>query len=342
MSNTPKISIAIPVFNEETVLPDLISRVTDVIDSIPGGPHQVVLVDDGSSDNTIEILRKTAESDDRFVIVKLSRNFGQQPAYAAALDYVTGDVVVLMDGDLQDPPEQIPYLLDKLLEGFDVVYAIRVKRKENFIKRACYRVYYRLMKWLSRTPLPADSGDFSIIRRPVIEVLRQSSDRHRYLRGIRSWVGFKQIGLEVEREARAAGTPKYNLRRLIKLAMDGVFSFSLLPLRFAAYLGGLTILFAIAFSVYAIYVKYVGDPTDAPTGFTAVYILLSFFAGVQLLFLGILGEYIGRIFEEVKGRPPYIVQQVISSSDSWTHNTQSTTANSTNNIGGGEAANASS
>ena len=140
-------------------------------------------------------------------MIKLSRNFGQQPAYAAALDYVTGDAVVLMDGDLQDPPEQIPRMLEKLNEGFDVVYAIRVKRKENFLKRTCYRLYYRLLKWLSRTPLPTDSGDFSIIRKPVIDVLRQSSDRHRYLRGIRSWVGFKQVGLEIERDARAAGTP---------------------------------------------------------------------------------------------------------------------------------------
>lgn len=342
MSSIEKISIAIPVFNEETVLPELIKRITEVIDTLPNGPHEVVLVDDGSTDQTLAILTEAAKHNDRIKVIKLSRNFGQQPAYAAALDYVTGDAVVLMDGDLQDPPEQIPSMLEKLNEGFDVVYAIRVKRKENFLKRTCYRLYYRLLKWLSRTPLPTDSGDFSILRKPVIDVLRQSSDRHRYLRGIRSWVGFKQVGLEIERDARAAGTPKYNLRGLMKLAMDGVFSFSLLPLRFAAYLGGLTILFAIGFSIYAVLVKYYGDAGDAPTGFTAVYILLSFFAGVQLLFLGILGEYIGRIFEEVKGRPPYIVQQVITSSDSWTQNTQSTTDSSTTGTGGGEAANASS
>ena len=342
MRQIEKISIAIPVFNEETVLPELIQRITSVIDGLPNGPHEVVLVDDGSADETLSILTDAAKQDDRIKVVKLSRNFGQQPAYAAALDYVTGDAVVLMDGDLQDPPEQIPRMLEKLNEGYDVVYAIRVKRKENFLKRACYRLYYRMLKWLSRTPLPTDSGDFSIIRKPVIDVLKQSSDRHRYLRGIRSWVGFNQIGLEVERDARAAGIPKYNFRGLMKLAMDGVFSFSLLPLRFAAYLGGLTILFAIGFSVYAILVKYCGATEDAPTGFTAVYILLSFFAGVQLLFLGILGEYIGRIFEEVKGRPPYIVQQVITSSDSWTQNTQSITDSSTTSTGGGEAANASS
>ncbi|HAA73159.1 MAG TPA: glycosyltransferase [Planctomycetaceae bacterium] len=339
--DTLNISVAIPVFNEQLVVPELIKRTTAVLDKLPGGPHEIVCVDDGSTDDTLALLTE-ATIDQRLTVIQLSRNFGQQPAYAAALDHVTGDAVVLMDGDLQDPPEAIPQLLEKLQEGFDVVYAIRVNRKENALKRICYSAFYKLMRAISQTTLPVDSGDFSVIRRPVIEVLRQSSDRHRYLRGLRSWVGFRQVGIPIERDARAAGNAKYSLFGLLKLALDGIFSFSLLPLRLATYLGSVTILLAITYSLYTLYIKFFSSPELSPTGFPATVILVSFVAGVQLIFLGIQGEYMGRIFHEVQGRPPYIIQHVVRESKQWTENTQEFIDNSTRNTGGGGAVNGSS
>lgn len=343
MKTAPKITVAIPVYNEQEVIPELVRRVSKVLDELPGGPHEVVLVDDGSSDNSLRLLQNAADQDDRLIVVSLSRNFGQQPAYAAALEYIDGDAVVLMDGDLQDPPEQIKTLLDKYNEGFDVVYAIRVNRKENLIKRTCYNMFYRMIQKLSSTPLPRDSGDFSIISRRVAKLLASDADRHRYLRGIRSWVGFKQTGIEIEREERSAGQTKYTLKKLFKLAADGIFSFSLIPLRLATLIGSLSVFVALLLAVFAIYAKLTPAGqlpefmNDIPPGFTAITVAISFFAGVQLMFLGIVGEYVGRVFEEVKGRPSFIVDQVISNQTKWTPNTPTHTDSSTNTTGGGKA-----
>ena len=343
MTATPKLSVAIPVYNEQEVIPELLRRITSALDTLPGGPHQVVLVDDGSSDNSLEILQQAASEDERLVVVSFSRNFGQQPAYAAALEYVEGDAVIMMDGDLQDPPEQIATLLQKYNEGYDVVYAIRVNRKENFVKRICYNVFYRVIQRLSSTPLPRDSGDFSIISRRVVNLLVHDADRHRYMRGIRSWVGFKQTGLEVERNERNAGETKYTLRKLLRLASDGIFSFSLIPLRLATLIGSLSVIVALLLAAFAVYAKLTpidklpGFIQEIPPGFTALIVAISFFAGVQLMFLGVVGEYVGRVFEEVKGRPSFIVDQVIRNKTQWTPNTPTHTGNSTNTIGGGKA-----
>ena len=343
MTHHPKISVAIPVFNEQAVIPELLKRVSEALDELPGGPHQVVLVDDGSSDDSLALLQEAALADDRLVVVSFSRNFGQQPAYAAALEYADGDAVVLMDGDLQDPPEQIKALLEKFNDGYDVVYAIRVNRKENVIKRLCYNVFYRMIQRLSSTPLPRDSGDFSMVSRRVAQLLAAGADRHRYLRGIRSWVGFKQVGLEIERDERSAGATKYTLKKLFKLACDGIFSFSLIPLRLATLIGSLSVLVALLLAIFAVYAKF--TPVDKlpqfmqeiPPGFTALMVAISFFAGVQLMFLGVVGEYVGRVFEEVKGRPSYIVDQVIRNRAKWTPNMPTHTGNSTTNTGGGKA-----
>ncbi len=342
MTSHPKISIAIPVYNEQEVLPELIRRVTATLDALPGGPHQLVFVNDGSQDQSLEILKEAAAKDERIVVVSFSRNFGQQPAYAAALEYVDGDAVVLMDGDLQDPPEQIQTLLEKYNDGYEVVYAVRVNRKERLIKRACYNVFYRMIQKLSATPLPRDSGDFSIMSCRVAKLLAVDADRHRYLRGIRSWVGFKQTGVKIEREERSAGATKYTFKKLLKLATDGIFSFSLIPLRLATLIGSLSVLVAILLAIFSVYAKFTPAEqlpefmNEIPPGFTAITVAISFFAGVQLMFLGVVGEYVGRVFEEVKGRPSFIVDQVFSKQSKWTPNTPTNTDSSTSTTGGGK------
>jgi glycosyltransferase involved in cell wall biosynthesis len=309
MSNRSNISLAIPVYNEQAVVPELLRRTIEVIDAIPGGPHEIVLVDDGSSDRTLELLERAAEKDDRIVVVALSRNFGHQTALAAALDHVSGDVTILMDGDLQDPPEAIPVLLDKYEQGYDVVYVRRVNRKEPWWLRACYYIFYRLLAALSSIQLPLDSGDFCLMSRRVIDEIRRMPEHHRYLRGMRTWVGFPQIGVPIERAARPAGVTKYSPLRLLKLASDGIFAFSIVPLRAAAIVGAMAIGLSVLFSLYSLYAKFM---LHSPQGFTALVITITFLSGINLFFLGIIGEYIGRIYEETKNRPHYLVRKVVS------------------------------
>jgi polyisoprenyl-phosphate glycosyltransferase len=309
MISTIRLSVAIPLHNEEAGVPELLRRLGAVLDSIPGGPHEVVLVDDGSRDRTLELIQGAARRDPRLVVVALSRNFGHQAALSAALDYVSGDVVVAMDGDLQDRPEAIPALLAKHREGFDVVYAQRVKRKESWPLRLSYFLFYRLLSSLADTRLPLDSGDFALMTRQVVDQMRAAPEHNRYLRGLRSWVGFRQTGLVVERDERFAGTTNYGPFKLLKLASDGLFSFSIVPLRAAAMLGLVAILLSTAFSAYTLYAKLFLD--RAPVGFTSLMLFMSFLTGVQLFFLGIIGEYIGRIYQETKRRPLYVVGSVV-------------------------------
>ncbi len=308
MSTPLRLSVAIPLHNEEAGIPVLLRRVGAVLDSIPGGPHEMVFVDDGSRDRTLELLHAAAIKDPRLVVVALSRNFGHQPALTAALDYVSGDVVVAMDGDLQDRPEAIPVLLAKHREGFDVVYARRVKRKESWPLRLSYFVFYRMLASLADTRLPPDSGDFALMSRQVVDQMRAAPEHNRYLRGLRAWVGFRQTGIVVERDERFAGTTNYGPLKLLKLASDGLFSFSIVPLRAAALLGLAAILLSAGFSVYTLYAKLFLH--RAPVGFTSIMLFMSFLAGVQLFFLGIIGEYVGRIYNETKRRPLYVVGSV--------------------------------
>jgi polyisoprenyl-phosphate glycosyltransferase len=300
-----RVSVAIPLLNEAEVLPELLRRLREVLNDIPGGPHEIVVIDDGSTDATPEILKKESETDNRLVAAVLSRNFGHQAALTAALDLVSGDVTVLMDGDLQDPPETIPLFLEKYRQGYDVVYAQRVGRKEFWLLRFCYYVFYRLITLLSDIHLPLDAGDFGLLSRPVVDLLRRMPEYHRYLRGMRTWIGFRQIGVHVERSDRYAGKPKYSALKLLKLAADGIFSFSIVPLRFAAVLGAMAIFLSTIYGVYAVYGKIFLSQT--PRGFTTLIASIIFLAGVQLFFLGIIGEYIGRLFEASKARPIYIV-----------------------------------
>lgn len=308
-TNPMRLSVAIPIYNEAQLVPELLRRVGAVLDGLDGGPHELVIVDDGSRDGSREALVSATALEPRLVVVTLSRNFGHQAALTAALDHVTGDVVVLMDGDLQDPPEAIPLLLRTHLEGYDVVYARRVKRKEGWLLRLAYASFYRILARLSNVDLPVDSGDFGLMSRRVVEQLRRAPERHRYLRGLRAWAGYAQVGVTVERAARAGGESKYSLRKLLTLAFDGFFSFSVAPLRAAALLGFGAIGLCTLYALYAVGAKLLYGHT--PQGFTALIVIMTFLSGTNLLFLGLLGEYLGRVYEEVKRRPLYVIDRVV-------------------------------
>jgi glycosyltransferase involved in cell wall biosynthesis len=309
LRTAPRISVAIPVYNEEAVLPELLRRVRAVLDALPGGPHEIVIANDGSTDGTRHLLEAETARDRRLVVVSLSRNFGHQQAFSAALDHTTGDVVVMMDGDLQDVPEAIPQFLAEYAKGYEVVYAVRAKRKEPLVLRVCYVLFYRVAASLADVALPVGSGDFSLVSRRVVAHMRASEERHRYLRGLRTWIGFKQIGIEIERAERGAGNPKYSWRGLSRLALDGIFAFSVVPIRLATVVGAIAIALTSAYSAYALVGKLLFD--WSPQGFTALFLGMAFVSGVQLLFLGIIGEYVGRIYDEVKRRPLYIVDRVV-------------------------------
>jgi glycosyltransferase involved in cell wall biosynthesis len=305
-----RLSIAIPVYNEESVLPELYRRLKDVLDQVEGGPHEIVFVDDGSSDATREILGGLAIADTRVKAVLLSRNFGHQSALSAALDHVTGDAVVLMDGDLQDTPETIPRFLEMYQQGFDVVYAVREKRKEAWWLKTCYAGFYRVIRQLSELNLPEGSGDFALLSRRVVDRMIAMPERHRYLRGLRYWVGYRQTGITVERDARHSGVSKYSFAKLFQLAFDGIFAFSVKPLRAATVLGFAAIAGAMSFVAFAIVAHlFFGR---SPAGFTTLITFMTMLTGIQLVVLGLIGEYVGRIYEQVKLRPMYVVDRVLT------------------------------
>ncbi len=300
------LSVVIPVYNESETLPELRRRLAAVLDELTLDA-EVILVDDGSSDGSAEVVRSFARDDDRFKLVELSRNFGHQAAFYAGLCHAAGDAVVLMDGDLQDPPELIPDLLEDWREGHDVVYAVRRNRKEGRLKRAAYAAYYRLLEKIAYIPIPTDTGDFSLISRRVADLIRQMPERNKFLRGLRSWVGFRQKRHEYDRDPRYAGEPKYTFRKLFKLALDGLVAYSYVPLRLF-YVAG-AVVSAASFLLAAVYFfQRVFTDQYVPQGFTTLAILILFIGGVQLLALGLVGEYLGRIYDEVKRRPEYVVQ----------------------------------
>ena len=309
MNGAFRLSVAIPVHNEEAVLPELLRRLRAVLDQVPGGPHEMVFVDDGSMDGSFALLEEAAKQDPRIVAIGLSRNFGHQAALTAALDHVRGDAAVVMDGDLQDVPEVIPQFVARYKEGYDVVYAQRVRRKEPLLLRLCYFVFYRLMASLSDIQLPLDSGDFGLMSRRVIDEVRRMPEHHRYLRGMRSWVGFRPIGIPVERAERHSGRSKYGWLGLLKLAADGIFAFSIVPIRAAAVAGGFAMLLSLVYVLYALYAKVFLQ--KSPQGFTGLLVAVTFLSGMLLFFLGVIGEYVGRIYEETKERPQYIIETIV-------------------------------
>ncbi len=298
-------SLIIPVYNEEQIVEQLYTRCTTALGKITG-QYEIICVDDGSHDNTLAYLLKFHRNDNKFKVVSLSRNFGHQSAILAGLSFAKGEYVGIMDGDLQDPPEFLCELLNKLEEGFEVVYAIRKKRKENILKRTIYLSYYRILRGMSNIEIPLDSGDFSVMRHFVVDYILRMPEQSLFLRGIRSWVGFRQTGIEYEREKRQFGLPKYTFRKLFSLAYNGIFSFSHFPVKILSRAGFLVILFSILYIIFNLIKKYVFG--DVPQGFTTIIIFLVLFNGIQLLALGIIGEYVLRIYEESRKRPLYIIR----------------------------------
>jgi len=267
-----------------------------------------VFVDDSSRDSSVSLLRGLAGDDTHVLVVELARNFGHQIAISAGLDHARGHGVIIMDADLQDPPEVLPQFIDKWREGHDVVYAIRAQRKESWMKRAAYAMFYRLLQRVANIEIPLDAGDFCIMDRRVVDLLVGMPERNRFVRGIRSWVGLDQIGLAYERHARHAGKPKFTFTRLVYLALDGLVSFSYIPLRVITVLG-----FVVSFISIVLAIFYVIQRLTIglyPPGFATLTVAIFFLAGIQLITIGVIGEYVGRIFEEVKRRPLYVVRQL--------------------------------
>jgi dolichol-phosphate mannosyltransferase len=306
------ISIIIPCFNEEAVLPKLFARLGAVA-ATWNADYEIICVDDGSRDRTWEILKAQHSQDPRWRCLSFARNFGHQTAVSAGLHFATGDCAVVIDADLQDPPEEIYRLLAKWREGYEVVFATRKQRRDPPIKRLLAWGFYRLLQKMTPLPMARDAGDFCLLDKKVVAVMNALPERSRYLRGLRTWCGFRQTSVEFDRAERAAGVPQYTFQKSFKLAMDGLFSFSAAPLRLATYLGlwvsafaFFGVLFTLAQKIFAAEFAKIGLAPGA--GFPTIVISVLFLGGVQLICLGILGEYIGRIYEEVKGRPLWILR----------------------------------
>jgi len=313
------ISIVIPCYNEQDVLPELFSRLKLSAETWSES-FEVIVVDDGSNDNTCRILSDIHKKDARWKIVKLARNFGHQKAVSAGLYYATGDCVIIMDADLQDPPEELHKFISKWRDGYEVVYAIRAKRNEGVIKRICYKAFYRILSRLSNIEIPHDAGDFCLMDKRVVEIINSMPERNRFLRGLRSWVGFRQTGIKYDRPARAAGSIKYSFRDLFHLAFDGIFAFSTIPLKLSTFLGfGVSIMtiigivFCFLQRIFSGWFMTIG--LGPVPGFATIVISILFLGGVQLICLGIIGEYLGRIYEEVKQRPLWTVSELTGIED---------------------------
>lgn len=309
------LTAVIPCFNEQEVLPLLERRLFDALPSL-STDWEVIFVDDGSTDGTFAQLAAIHAREPRARVLRLSRNFGHQTALWAGLHYAKGQVVAVLDADLQDPPEVLSVCLDRWRDGYDVIYAIREKRKEGPLRRFLYAGFYRLLKRVADINIPIDSGDFCVMDRRVVSVLRQMGERNVFVRGLRAWTGFRQIGVPYERAARAAGGSKYSMGRLAKLAVDGIFSFSAFPLRLATWIGLAWVLIAFFSLFFVLAWRIVGFTVlgmvagDVP-GWASTVMVTLMIGGVQLFLMGMMGEYIGRIYEEVKLRPRWVVSEAL-------------------------------
>lgn len=302
------ISIIVPLYNEELVFEQLIKRLRSVVSSTDFS-CEIILVNDGSSDNTATLIEAICEEDKRFTGIILSRNYGHQLAVSAGMAYVRGKKgAMIIDGDLQDPPELVTEFYKLLENGYDVIYAIRKNRKETFFKKLAYSAYYRLQKKISSFNIPIDSGDFSMLSKRVVETMNEMPEQSRYLRGMRAWVGFKQIGFEYDRDERHAGETKYSWTKLFELAFNGIFNFSNFPVKIITRLGFFTVLFSLIYFGYNIYRRVYYN--DVPQGFTATILAIILFSGVQLISLGLIGEYVLRIYNQVRNRPLFVVDKI--------------------------------
>jgi glycosyltransferase involved in cell wall biosynthesis len=310
------ISVVTPAYNEEEGIRPLYQRVSAAAASW-GEDYELIVVDDGSRDRTLEICQEIAASDPHFRVISFSRNFGHQAAITAGLRYCSGEIIAVIDADLQDPPEELIRFIDRCREGYDVVYAIRTKRKEGPLKRLSYFLYYRLLKRLASLDIPLDAGDFCVMSRRVLDALNALPERNRFVRGLRTWVGYRQTGLAYERHARQTGEPKYTFSKLLRLAMDGIISFSYRPLQLVMFCGlavaGLTLLAGMVVVIqFLTNTTLFGYNPRQVRGWTSLILAVLLLAGVQLLSLGIIGEYVGRLFEEAKARPTFVVSKTIN------------------------------
>ena len=305
----PKYSFIVPIYNEEKTILELYRRISTVMEQLDG-PVELILVNDGSRDRSLQLLRDLHQKDVRICYLSLARNFGHQIAVTAGLNFVRGQAVIILDADLQDPPELIASLIEKWQQGYQVVYAQRTtRRKEGWFKRFSAYCFYRLLQRLADVDIPTDTGDFCLLDRQVVDVLNSMPERNRYIRGLRSWVGFQQTAVHFEREERFAGEVKYTFGKSLALAVNGLVSFSKVPLRLSTYVGLLAAVAAILMALLVLYWR-IFVPRSPLTGFTIILVAIFFLGAVQLVSIGILGEYIGRIYEEVKGRPLYTLAEM--------------------------------
>ena len=305
----PKYSLIVPIYNEEEIIPELYRRLSAVMNRMDG-PVELILINDGSRDRSLQLLRELHQKDPRICYLSFARNFGHQIAVTAGLNFVRGKVIVILDADLQDPPELIPDMIEKWRQGYQVVYAQRTQRlKEGWFKRFTAYFFYRLLKKLADVEIPTDTGDFCLMDRQIVDILNSMPERNRYIRGLRSWVGFQQTAIRFERNPRFAGEVKYTFSKSLALAINGLVSFSIVPLRLSTYLGLVAAVAAILMALLVLYWRLF-VPHSPLTGFTIILMAIFFLGSVQLVSVGILGEYIGRIYEEVKARPLYTLAEV--------------------------------
>lgn len=305
----PTYSLVIPIYNEEATIPELYRRVGAVMDDLDG-PCELILVNDGSRDRSLALLRELRDRDPRVCYLSFARNFGHQTAVTAGLNFARGHIVVVLDADLQDPPELISAMVEQWRAGYQVVYAQRVQRRqEGWFKRLTAYGFYRVLRHLADVDIPTDTGDFCLMDRQVVDALNAMPERNRYLRGLRAWAGFRQTAIPFQRDPRFAGEVKYTFRKSLALAIDGLVSFSKVPLRMSTYVGLLSAAIALLMGLLVLYWRLF-EPNSPLTGFATIAIAIFFLGAVQLVSIGILGEYIGRIYEEVKGRPLYTLAEV--------------------------------
>jgi len=310
MFDKQKISVIIPVFNEEGSISELLNRLQTVLKQQQIS-SEIILIDDGSTDGTLPILQEFANKNNEVKLIVFSRNFGNQAAVSAGLNYCIGDCAIIIDADLQDPPELLPELIAKWQEGYEVVFAQRVARKgESQFKKMTASIFYRLLQKLTQVDIPPDTGDFRLIDRKVITTLNEMPEKNRFLRGMVSWAGFRQTGITYVREERFAGETKFPFFKMLKFALTGITSFSFVPLQLASYFGFIVSAGAFISGLYVLYLKFFTDKTIQ--GWTSLMIALLFLGGIQLITLGIVGEYIGRMSDEVKQRPAYVIRETVN------------------------------
>ena len=315
-----KVSVVIPMYYEEEVANECYNKVSSILKKLENYDYEIIFINDGSKDKTLEILESLAKQDEKIKVISFSRNFGHQAAVTAGLKEVAGDAIVIIDADLQDPPELIPDMLKFWEQGNEVIYGKRKTRKgESHFKLFTAKMFYKTLNALSDVEIPKDTGDFRLVDRKVVDVVNSLPEHNKFLRGLFSWVGFKQMPYEYERQERFAGKTKYPLKKMLKLASDGIISFSNKPIKLVGALGMFSIVISILLLVYAI-ISYIFKLNNLSAGWTSIIVAITFFAGVQLLSLWVISEYIGRIYDEAKGRPQYIIDKKINIKDTKNEN----------------------